>query len=68
LEVIRGRCRIVSERALSSTAGFAKTVERAGAETGFDFKAHPHMLRHAQQRVYQKLGKAGREHDWISVY
>jgi integrase len=22
-------------------------VERAGAEAGFDFKAHPHMLRHA---------------------
>jgi integrase len=30
-----------------STAGFAKMVERAGAEVGFDFKAHPHMLRHA---------------------
>jgi integrase len=30
-----------------STAGFAKMVERAGAEAGFDFKAHPHMLRHA---------------------
>ena len=22
-------------------------VERAGAEAGLDFKAHPHMLRHA---------------------
>jgi site-specific recombinase XerD len=22
-------------------------VERAGAEAGFDLKAHPHMLRHA---------------------
>jgi site-specific recombinase XerD len=22
-------------------------IERAGAEAGFDFKAHPHMLRHA---------------------
>jgi integrase len=30
-----------------STAGFAKMVERAGVEAGFDFKAHPHMLRHA---------------------
>jgi integrase len=30
-----------------STAGFAKMVERAGAEAGFEFKAHPHMLRHA---------------------
>ena len=30
-----------------STAGFAKMVERAGAEAGLGFKAHPHMLRHA---------------------
>jgi integrase len=30
-----------------STAGFAKMIERAGSEAGFDFKAHPHMLRHA---------------------
>jgi integrase len=30
-----------------TTAGFARMVERAGAETGFGFKAHPHMLRHA---------------------
>ena len=30
-----------------STAGFARLVERAGAETGLPFKAHPHMLRHA---------------------
>jgi site-specific recombinase XerD len=38
----------VSERGSPfSTAGFAKMVERAGAEVGFDFKAHPHMLRHA---------------------
>jgi site-specific recombinase XerD len=38
----------VSERGSPfSTAGFAKMVERAGAEAGFDFKAHPHMLRHA---------------------
>jgi Phage integrase family len=29
-----------------STAGFAKMIERAGAEAGFDFKAHPHMLRY----------------------
>ena len=28
-----------------STAGFARMVERAGS--GFSFKAHPHMLRHA---------------------
>jgi type 1 fimbriae regulatory protein FimB/type 1 fimbriae regulatory protein FimE len=38
----------VSERGSPfSTAGFAKMVERAGVEAGFDFKAHPHMLRHA---------------------
>jgi type 1 fimbriae regulatory protein FimB/type 1 fimbriae regulatory protein FimE len=30
-----------------TTAGFAKMVERAGAEARFAFKAHPHMLRHA---------------------
>ena len=30
-----------------TTAGFARMVERAGVEAGFDFKAHPHMLRHA---------------------
>jgi integrase len=30
-----------------ATSGFAKMIERAGVEAGFDFKAHPHMLRHA---------------------
>ncbi len=30
-----------------STAGFARMVERAGVEANFDFKVHPHMLRHA---------------------
>ena len=30
-----------------TTAGFARLVERAGAAAGFEFKAHPHMLRHA---------------------
>src|ERR1700694_3897468 len=30
-----------------STAGFARMVERAGVEAGLEFKAHPHMLRHA---------------------
>jgi type 1 fimbriae regulatory protein FimB/type 1 fimbriae regulatory protein FimE len=30
-----------------TTAGFARIVERAGAEAGLGFKAHPHMLRHA---------------------
>jgi integrase len=30
-----------------STAGFARMIERAGLEAKFDFKPHPHMLRHA---------------------
>jgi site-specific recombinase XerD len=30
-----------------TTAGFARMVERAGAEANLGFKAHPHMLRHA---------------------
>jgi integrase len=30
-----------------STAGFARMIERAGAAAGLNFKAHPHMLRHA---------------------
>jgi integrase len=30
-----------------TTAGFARMVERAGTLAGFEFKAHPHMLRHA---------------------
>jgi integrase len=30
-----------------TTAGFARMVERAGAEAELGFKAHPHMLRHA---------------------
>jgi integrase len=30
-----------------TTAGFARMIERAGAEAALGFKAHPHMLRHA---------------------
>ena len=30
-----------------TTAGFARMVERAGAEANLGFKTHPHMLRHA---------------------
>ena len=30
-----------------SPAGFARMLERAGAEAKLSFKAHPHMLRHA---------------------
>ena len=29
------------------TAGFARMIERAGEAAKFEFKAHPHMLRHA---------------------
>jgi type 1 fimbriae regulatory protein FimB/type 1 fimbriae regulatory protein FimE len=30
-----------------TTAGFARLVERSGIAAGFEFKVHPHMLRHA---------------------
>jgi hypothetical protein len=30
-----------------TTAGFARMVERVGVAARLDFKAHPHMLRHA---------------------
>ncbi|MFZ2078816.1 MAG: tyrosine-type recombinase/integrase [Xanthobacteraceae bacterium] len=30
-----------------TTAGFARMVERVGAEARLGFKVHPHMLRHA---------------------
>jgi integrase len=30
-----------------TTAGFARMIERAGAEAKLSFKPHPHMLRHA---------------------
>ncbi|MCA1498963.1 tyrosine-type recombinase/integrase [Bradyrhizobium sp. NBAIM14] len=30
-----------------TTAGFARMIERAGAQANLGFKAHPHMLRHA---------------------
>ena len=30
-----------------TTSGFAKLVERTSVEAKLDFKAHPHMLRHA---------------------
>ena len=43
----RPSCSSASAASPFSTAGFAKMIERAGVEAGFDFKAHPHMLRHA---------------------
>lgn len=30
-----------------TTAGFARMIERIGVAAGLNFKAHPHMLRHA---------------------
>src|SRR5712672_3652694 len=30
-----------------ATAGFARMIERTGEAAGLNFKAHPHMLRHA---------------------
>jgi integrase len=30
-----------------TTAGIARMIERAGAKANLEFKAHPHMLRHA---------------------
>jgi integrase len=38
---------VTERRGPFATAGFARLVERAGAEAGLPFKAHPHMLRHA---------------------
>jgi integrase len=44
----KSRFVFTSERgAPFTTAGFARMVERAGAEAKLGFKAHPHMLRHA---------------------
>jgi hypothetical protein len=38
----------VGARLSVQTAGFARLVERAGAEAKLKFKAHPHMLRYAR--------------------
>ena len=46
-----------------STAGFARMVERAGS--GFNFKAHPHMLRHA---CGFKLANDGRDTRSLQAY
>jgi site-specific recombinase XerD len=45
--VVAGSAVILAPASSLATAGFAKMVERAGTAAGFDFKAHPHMLRHA---------------------
>lgn len=43
-----GRYLFVNERGAPMTpAGFARMLERVGVEAGFEWKVHPHMLRHA---------------------
>jgi type 1 fimbriae regulatory protein FimE len=43
-----GRHVFVNERGSPmTTAGFARMLERVGTEAGFEWKIHPHMLRHA---------------------
>ena len=47
----------VSERGSpSTTAGFARMIERAAVATGLELKAHPHMLRHVASRNRFALG------------
>jgi site-specific recombinase XerD len=56
----------VSERGAPFTpGGFAKMVERAGRESGFTFKVHPHMLRHA---CGHKLANDGHDTRSLQVY
>jgi site-specific recombinase XerD len=46
-------------------AGFARMLERVGAEAGFPWKPHPHMLRHA---AGFKLANDGRDTRLIQDY
>ena len=56
----------VSERgAPFTTAGFAKMVERAGIAAKLEFKAHPHMLRHA---CGYALANAGHDRRSLQAY
>jgi site-specific recombinase XerD len=48
-----------------SAAGFAKLIERAGAEAKLSFKAHPHMLRHA---CGYKLANEGHDTRSLQTY
>jgi site-specific recombinase XerD len=43
----RPSCSTSERGAPFTTAGFARLVERVGKEAKLNFKAHPHMLRHA---------------------
>lgn len=61
-----GRFVFMSERdAPMSPAGFRKMLARVGAEAGFDFLVHPHMLRHA---CGYKLANDGRDTRSLQLY
>lgn len=61
-----GRHLFVNDRGAPMTsAGFARMLERVGAEAGFPWKPHPHMLRHA---AGFKLANDGRDTRTIQDY
>jgi integrase len=49
----------------SYCAGFARMLERVGIDAGFEWKVHPHMLRHA---AGYKLANDGRDTRTIQDY
>ena len=52
----------VSERRTAMTrSAFEKIVARAGEKAGFDWKVHPHMLRHAAGYKHANQGKTTRD-------
>jgi site-specific recombinase XerD len=61
-----GRHLFVNERGSPMTpAGFARLLERVGIKAGFEWKVHPHMLRHA---AGYKLANDGRDTRTIQDY
>ena len=48
-----------------TTAGFARMIERLGKAAGFEFKVHPHMLRHA---CGYKLANDGQDTRSLQAY
>jgi len=48
---------VLGARRPSTTAGFAKMVERVGISAKLAFKVHPHMLRHACGFALANKGK-----------
>jgi type 1 fimbriae regulatory protein FimB/type 1 fimbriae regulatory protein FimE len=61
-----GRHVFVNERGAPLTpAGFARMLERVGIDAGFEWKVHPHMLRHA---AGYKLANDGRDTRTIQDY